>query len=373
METDVRSYIKQEFDRICIKYDEKNEIIHVKNPTNDVMNMIVNIFMYEYACYIIVYQYVHDFEREENIFKNIHNKCDSKAFVDKTWTNTCLHDKYNLQKILMIVTSIKVEKTGEIQTTGQKKFVKQHEPKTNKNEKELVVDYVQSQKSETNFDKFNKWSDKSKDIPFKSGTKCVGNGEEKLAKELDISKPLGRQNSTIDLIHEDMGSISVKDMTNDDCTLGTEGCNNMRKIFRTIVWPFVCWITKYKSKCELANKIYNEMNEKYGSSRTTIINGIDRLELSKANISKLNEILNGLKKYKLEKEYDSLKSEYIDDIVNNLNDRSSQYMLNECVRKEATTMTLIIVDENKGWLIVKDINKISCPRITRGAPRINYS
>jgi hypothetical protein len=48
-------------------------------------------------------------------------------------------------------------------------------------------------------------------------------------------------------------------------------------------------------------------------------------------------------------------------------------MLNECVRKEATMMTLIIVDEKKGWLIVKDINKLSCPRITRGAPRINYS
>ena len=48
-------------------------------------------------------------------------------------------------------------------------------------------------------------------------------------------------------------------------------------------------------------------------------------------------------------------------------------MLNECVRKEATIMTLIIVDEKQGWLIVKDTNKLSCPRITRGAPRINYN
>ena len=123
----------------------------------------------------------------------------------------------------------------------------------------------------------------------------------------------------------------------------------------------------------MANKFYNDINQKYGSSRTTIMDGIDRYELSKANLLKLNELLNELKKNKLENEYDSLKSEYIDDIVNSLNDRSLQYMLNECVRKEATIMTLIIVDEKKGWMVVKDINRLSCPRITRGAPRINYS
>lgn len=253
-----------------------------------------------------------------------------------------------------------------LHTTSQSEVVGQQS-------KQIIINDRQSQYSEINIDKFNKWSDKSKDITFKSSKKCVGNGEEKLAKELDISSRLGGQNSTVDLIHPDMGSISVKDMTNDDCTLGTEGCNDMRKIFRTIINLFVCWITKHKSKCELANKFYNDINKKYGSSRTTIMDGIDRYELSKANLSKLNEILIELTKTKLENEYDSLKSEYIDDIINSLNDKSLQYMLNECVRKEATTMTLIIVDEKKGWLIVKDINKLSCPRITRGAPRINYS
>lgn len=253
---------------------------------------------------------------------------------------------------------------------------KQKKSKIKKKKKVRIVNDKQSQDSETSIDNFNKWSDKSKDIPFKSSKKCIGDGEEKLAKELDISAPVGGQNSTVDLIHSDMGLISVKNMTNDDCTLGTEGCNDMRKIFRTIINLFVCWIIKYKSKCEIANKFYNDINKKYGLSRITIIDGIDRYELSKANLTKLNEILNELKKKsekKSEKEYDSLKSEYIDDIINALNDRSLQYMLNECVRKEATRMTLIIVDEKKGWLIVKDINKLSCPRITRGAPRINYS
>jgi hypothetical protein len=237
----------------------------------------------------------------------------------------------------------------------------------------IIVNDKQSLDDKIDVEKYQAWSDKSKDVPFKSSLKCIGNGEEKLAKELDITAPLGGQNNTVDLIHPDLGKISVKDMTNDDCTLGTEGCNYMRKIFRTIINLFVCWIIKYKSKCKLANKFYNEINKKYGSSRTTIIDGIDRLELSKTNIQKLNELFNQLKKHKSEKEYETLESEYINDIIYSLGDKSLQDMLNECVRKEATEMTLIIVDEKKGWLIVKNINKLSCPRITRGAPRINYS
>ena len=223
-------------------------------------------------------------------------------------------------------------------------------PKKNKIKKEnklIIINDKQSQDGEIDVEKYQAWSDKSKDFPFKSSQKCVGNGEEKLAKELNISTPLGGQNSTVDLIHPDMGNISVKDMTNDDCTLGTEGCNDMRKIFRTIINLFVCWIIKYKSKCELANKFHNEINKKYGSSRTTIIDGIDRLELSKTNIQKLNELFNDLKKHKSEKEYGSLESEYINDIIYSLGDKSLQDMLNECVRKEATIMTLIIVDEKK--------------------------
>lgn len=263
------------------------------------------------------------------------------------------------------------------QTTSQTELVKQTDKPTKikikKKKKLIIINEKQSQDSEIDVEKYQAWSDKSKDVPFKSSQKCVGNGEEKLAKELDISTPLGGQNNTFDLIHLNMGNISVKDMTNDDCTLGTEGCNDMRKIFRTIINLFVCWIIKYKSKCEMANKFYNEINKKYGSSRTTIIDGIDRLELSKTNLQKLNELFNELKKHKSEKKYGSLESEYINDIMYSLSDKSLQDMLNECVRKEATIMTLIIVDEKKGWLIVKNINKLSCPRITRGTPRINYS
>lgn len=223
-------------------------------------------------------------------------------------------------------------------------------------------------------DTFNQWTDKSKDVPFITNKKCVGNGEEKLRKELDISTSVGGQNSTIDLIHPKLGNISVKDMTNDDCTLGTDGCNRMRKIFRSIINLFVNWILKYRQQCKLAKKVYNAINKKYGSSKITILEGIDRYELSCSNLLKLNELLNSLKKYKSSKKvYNSLKSEYIKDIMRGLGSKSLQDLLNESVQKEATHMKLIIVHETNGWLIVNNISKISCPRITRGCPRINYA
>lgn len=230
------------------------------------------------------------------------------------------------------------------------------------------------EKSEQKYDIYNPWTHKSHDIPFKSSQSCVGNGEEKLKAELDIIANVGGQNNTVDLKHPKLGNISVKDMTNDDCTLGTEGCQHMRTIFRTIINLFVCWIEKYKTKCILAEKFYNDINKNYGSSRITILNGIDRYELSKSNLNKLNSLLNELKNYIYsDKKYHSLESEYITDIKCYLKNKSLQEKLNDCVRKEAIDMTLIIVHEQKGWIIVKDIHRLTCPRITRGAPRINYN
>jgi hypothetical protein len=114
-------------------------------------------------------------------------------------------------------------------------------------------------------DIFSEWSYKSQDVPFKSSVKCVGNGEEKLIKEFDITTNVGGQNSTFDLLHPTLGCISVKDMTLCDCTLGADGCSDMRKLFRTIINPLVSWMVKYRLKCELADKIYNEIDKKYGT------------------------------------------------------------------------------------------------------------
>ena len=264
-------------------------------------------------------------------------------------------------------------KESMIETTPPKLIILDNFKKCVENDEKKIVKYNNDTSDLIIYDIYIDWSDKSKDVPFKSTKNCIGSGEKKLAREIYIETPMGGQNSTIDLIHPILGSISVKNMTTGDCILGINGQEAIRKVFITVVDLFYSWIIKYKNKCELAEKFYNDINKKYGSSTITILEGIIRWELSHSNLSKLNKILNKLKKIRLlETQYNSLKSEYIDDIINSLGDKSLRGLLNECVRKEATAMTLIIVHKQKGWLIVKDISKLTCPRITRGAPRINY-
>jgi hypothetical protein len=127
-----------------------------------------------------------------------------------------------------------------------------------------------------NTDIFNKWSNKSKNILFKSNKNSIGNGEEKVAKELIIYTRLGGQNSTVDLNHSVLGNISVKDMTKDNCTLGVEGYENMMKILRLTACLFLLWTEKYHDRCEIARKYHCGINKKYGKSKFTIVKGINR-------------------------------------------------------------------------------------------------
>ena len=219
-------------------------------------------------------------------------------------------------------------------------------------------------------DVWNNWSSKSDNISFESSVKYIGNGEEKLKYELDIKKKLGGQNSTIDLIHEKLGNISVKDMTNDDCTLGVDGTKNIRIIFRKILFPLISWCEKYKNINKSANFIFNELQTTNGKARTNILDGIERFELCNSNFIKLNEILKELKNIK---ESPATESEYYLDIQKNIQNMDLIEQCNDSVRKEAINYTLIIVHKQKGWMIVKKLENITCPRITRGSPRININ
>lgn len=232
-------------------------------------------------------------------------------------------------------------------------------------------------------DTWHTWSDISIGVPFKTNTSCVGNGEDKLAKELALTTTPGGQNSTIDLHHPQVGGISVKDMTSDDCTLGTEGCHDMTRLFRRVAAPLLSWCEKFKYTCEYANKVFTKLEGTYGSSKTSISDGIDRRELSSSNLNMLynilDDIMDTMKQVVVNEDKDkgcchiSLKSEYIIDIFEYLKDESFKKKIDDCVRDEAIRMTLVIVHETKGWMVVKDINKINCPRITRGAPRIHVN
>lgn len=219
---------------------------------------------------------------------------------------------------------------------------------------------------------WNDWSYKSKDISFISKTRCVGNGEEKLQKELDITKPLGKQNNTFDLHDPLIGYISVKDMTSDDCRLGKNAKCKMRKLFRNTVDPFLTWIEQDHQKCSLAKQFFDDIHKSHGHGKKILRDCIDEFEISKSNLDKLNKMMNDLKNISKTKRNISKSKVVIDRITNYLGDKSLQDLLNECVRSEATTHKLIICHKEYGWFFVNNINKLTCPRITQGSPRIHY-
>lgn len=238
-------------------------------------------------------------------------------------------------------------------------------------------------------DKYNSWTEKSSHIPF---FKKNHNGEEKMLYELGIENnvKLGGQNNPSDItipknIIENFywinpsGKISIKDMTNDDCRLGVECCEKFNKLKRRILCNLYNWCEEHKDKCEKAKNYFIRLNTKYGKSRNTIIGGIDRGEISGKNYINLCNILNDFmedvknNKNSTNSEYDSLKSELVDMIFKELNNKSFEELMNDCVRQEASSNTLIIVDKNKGWLVVNDLKKLSCTRITQNSPRIHYN
>lgn len=240
-------------------------------------------------------------------------------------------------------------------------------------------------------DKWNSWTLKSQDVAFMSTQKCVGNGEAKLAKELDLDS-LGGQNKTADLVHPTIGDISVKDFTKDNCTLGTDGCNRLRVIFRSVIYLLSNWAEKYakddlercppRTACPIAIKYKNKLDKPYGGARRSLLDGIDRWELADGgkkkkkgpgNLMVLVSMFEELKKDRIAyPDLESMSSEYIDDILKALGSNTLQDQLDAVVRQEAEAMTLIIVHKDKGWLLCRDVERLRCPRITRGAPRIDY-
>ena len=223
-------------------------------------------------------------------------------------------------------------------------------------------------------DVWHPWTARSAAIPFKATEKAIGNGEAKAAAELGIATGLGGQNAVADLVHPSLGEISVKDMTSDSCTLGVEGQHRMRQILRETAQPFVGWCIKYQSRCEFARSMAAALHGAHGSARTSSMDGIDRCELCCSNLDKLDELLEALRaKTSAAEVTGSLASEYVREIVASLGGKSLNEKLDDCVREEATAMTLIIVHEAKGWLVVGETAGVTCPRITRGAPRIEYS
>ena len=221
------------------------------------------------------------------------------------------------------------------------------------------------------YDEFNSFTDKSKNISYR-GNKAIGPSENKMVKELDFEGKLGGQNDTVDMNHPIYGPLQFKE---NDSRLGVLGKESLNELFSLTVYLFKNWLYKYKSTCNVAKELSNNLNKKHGQAKVTVLEGISRGEICEHNLLELNNSLELLKKEKkkdFENKNESLQSEYVIDIIKYMGEKCLQDYLNDIVRQEALNMQLIIVHEQYGWLAVKDLNKLTCSRITMNTPKIIY-
>ena len=252
-----------------------------------------------------------------------------------------------------------------------------------------------------NQSKWINWTDKSRDVSFKTNIKGIGDGEEKVARELDTNV-LG-QNSyydmkiTIDGIEYD---CDVKKLDNSTFNTGVKGRNALRPI-KTKITELLNSFKKILNSATLSHEEF------------TILQSFEKVspdELCVSNIQKLNKIIhilhekrnhliltlpiiqpfvkkdgsviemNLLEYYniclilniELPQEFNDFNNilillsdishEYIikpDALVNSLNSLVSIF----------SGLKIIFVDENSGYCILDNISNIKFERITRGHPR----
>lgn len=255
--------------------------------------------------------------------------------------------------------------------------------------------------SKKNQIEWTNWTDKSKDILFKTTNKGVGDGEQKVARELD-TKILG-QNSNFDMkviIEGIEYECDVKKLDNYTFNTGVKGRNALRPIKTKIT------------------DLLNSFRKILGSNiltqeERTMLQKFEEVspdELCVSNIQKLNKILHILHKKRQQiilklpniqpfikkdgsiveinlLEYyniclilkQDLPEEFneFNDILLLLNDISHDYIINphelydslDSLVSIFSGLKLIFVDEKKGYCILDNINNIKFERITRGHPR----
>jgi len=251
------------------------------------------------------------------------------------------------------------------------------------------------------------WTDKSKDILFKSTIKGVGDGEEKVASELDTIV-LG-QNSDFDMKINIEGieyECDIKKLDNYTFNTGVKGRNALRPI-KTKITDLLNSFRKI-----LGSNIFIQ-EEILTQEEIGILQNFEEVspdELCVSNIKKLNQILyllhnirqkiiltlpniqpfikkdgsiiemNLLEYYNicliLKQDIPEEYSEF-NNILLLLNDISHTYIINphelynslNSLVSMFSGLKLIFVDENKGYCILDNISKIKFERITRGHPR----
>ena len=305
-----------------------------------------------------------------------------------------------------LVSTNKTEDTSKMKCTICKQ--KGH----NKRSCKKMTTPVSAQKIETETDvkvilpvkvemNWNQWTDKSKNIPFKSTTAGIGCGEEKVARELETNV-LG-QNSPYDMKPTINGipiECDVKKLdTQNDFNTGVKGRDALRPIKTKILLLLesICLLSesticiskeketlksfttvspdelavgtikKLKSVCEMLNMkrknilesipIVQPFTDTTGPvsmtlySYYTVCEKMGRSFPEKYSLYKPTlEILNHLENIYIQRP--NLLTDDLNNLVNFL--------------KETT---LIVVDEKKGYIVMSDVSRIKFLRITRGHPR----
>lgn len=270
------------------------------------------------------------------------------------------------------------------------------------------------------YDEWNGWTSKSQNIPFKSNTKGVGDGEEKLAAEHNTT-PLG-QNVTYDLfINNERWECKKLDDDN-SFRLGVEVSENYQPMQMKLldIFQAVRDVISLLNEGEIKRKMKNiklMLDETSNRSKTTVYNGLTKSEVSGSNLEKIDVIINEIKKilnepnplteikmfdpssglksttsleifYKTLKAYgkteeflkERLGDNYNITVVKNqfqemledFRNESFQDKLNRFVRDVFRNEILVLVDERMGYKPIRQIEKIKCNRITSGAPRCKY-
>jgi hypothetical protein len=245
------------------------------------------------------------------------------------------------------------------------------------------------------------WTDKSKDIAFKTTIKGVGDGEQKVASELNTNI-LG-QNSDFDMkiiIEGIEYECDVKKLDNNTFNTGVKGRNALRPI-KTKITDLLNSFRKILNSNILTQEEITNLQD---------FEEVSPDELCVSNVQKLNKILHLLHKKRQEliltlpniqpfikKDGSIVEMNLFDyyniclilkqdipeefnkfkDILMLLNDISHEYIINpDELNNSLNTLVsifsglkLIFVDEKKGYCILNDILNIRFERITRGHPR----
>lgn len=265
---------------------------------------------------------------------------------------------------------------------------------------------------------WNPWTEKSENIPFESTEQAVGDGEQKLGAEYDVS-PMG-QNVSYDLdVLGEKWEVKKLDSAN-SFRLGVEVSSSYRQIIDSVTRILEQIINLEKllvdsDTADLIKNCINKIKTTSGQTTTLLIEGLSKNEVSTANLDKADEIIELIKtltikvdkkvslfssfdgsviEYDLLTAYHKLSFESISiedkllildcdlDFYNKLlltahigsdismfNDKSLKEILNQLVRNIFTDIKLVLVQKNKGYKPITNLNKIYCNRITSGNPR----